>query len=194
MQDINEQSLLNGIKERSQASFRLLYETYHAPLFRFAESYVLSPDIAEDIVQEVFIKLWEDRKIKISKSLKGYLFFMVKNASLNYLRTIQLEDKRKTNLMEGQILSDVADLDLDDEVSRKIKSAIQELPPQCQKVYSLSIYSGLKQSEIAEELGISVNTVKAQIHRAKHLLREKLYQFRDLLILYSHLLRIKSRN
>lgn len=190
--EIDEKLLLKGIADRNQNTYRLLYEYYHAPLFRFAESFVCCSGIAEDVVQDVFIKLWENSKINISKSLKGYLFFMTRNACLNYLRDIKLEDKKKLKLMEGQVLSETVELNMEEEISARIKSAIKELPEQCQKVYSLSIYGGLKNTEIAEELDISVNSVKTQIHRAKQLLRTKLYRLRDLMILYSHLLLRKS--
>ena len=188
LMEIDEEILLKGIADRNQNTYRLLYEQFHAPLFRFAESYVGCPGIAEDIVQEVFIKLWENNKLKISRSLRGYLFFMTRNACLNYLRTIQIEDKNKLKLMEAQVLSESADLDMDEEIVDRIKSAIKELPEQCQKVYSLSLYGGLKYAEIAEEMGISVNSVKTQMHRAKQLLRSKLYRLRDTMILYTHLL------
>ena len=111
MKDINEKILLKGIADRNQNTYRLLYEKFQAPLFRFAETYGCCPGVAEDIVQEVFIKLWENSKIKISKSLRAYLFFMVRNACINYLRSIQLEDKRKLKLMEAQILSDSVGLE-----------------------------------------------------------------------------------
>ncbi len=184
--EIDEEILLKGIADRNQNTYRLLYEQFHVPLFRFAESYVCCPGIAEDIVQDVFIKLWENNKLKISKSLRAYLFFMTRNASLNYLRKIQIEDKKKLILMEAQVLSESIEINMDEEISERIKTAIKELPEQCQKVYSLSLYGGLKYAEIAEEMGISINSVKTQMRRAKQQMRSKLYRLRDMMILYSH--------
>ncbi|RKE02253.1 RNA polymerase sigma-70 factor [Marinifilum flexuosum] len=185
MQRINEKILLKGIEDRNQSSFRLLYETYHAPLFRFAESYVCCPGIAEDIVQDVFIKMWEERIGSINRSLKAYLFSMVRNRCIDYLRTVKVEDKRKLKLMEALVLSDSVDLSLDEGITRQIKKAIEELPDQCKEVYKMSVYDGLKHAEIAEELDISIDSVKVQVFRAKKGLRKKLMHLRELLLLFS---------
>ncbi|PXY03229.1 hypothetical protein DF185_03865 [Marinifilum breve] len=182
-----ERLLSKKIAERDKNAFRLLFETYHAQLFRFAETYVCSPDLAEDIVQEVFIKLWENSHIKISRSLRSYLFLMVKNACIDHLRSVKLEDKKKLKLAEAQIISESVGVNLDSEVSLKIKRAIDELPDQCKEVYRMSVYSGLKHAEIADELDISVNAVKVQVYRAKKLLKKKLYSLKELLVLFSHL-------
>lgn len=185
VQKINDKILLKGIEDRNQSSFKLLYETYHAPLFRFAESYVCCPGIAEDIVQEVFIKIWEDRASRINRSLRAYLFLMVRNRCIDYLRTMKVEDKRKLKLMESQILSDSVELNMDETITREIKKAIEELPAQCKEVYKMSVFDGLKHAEIAEELDISVDSVKVQVFRAKKGLRKKLLHLRELLLLFS---------
>lgn len=186
---IAEEKLLNQrIAERDKNAFRLLFDTYHAQLFRFAECYVCSPDVAEDIVQEVFIKLWVNPKIRISRSLRSYLFLMVKNACIDHLRSMKLEDKKKLTLAEAQIVSESISVNIDSEVSLKIKRAIDELPAQCKEVYCLSVYSGLKHAEIAEELGISVNTVKVHVFRAKKILKERLRSLKELLVLFTHLI------
>lgn len=177
--------MILGLAKRDRRTFGLLFEKYHAPLFRFAETYVGCPETSEDIVQEVFIKLWENPETRISKSLQAYLFLMVRNRCIDYLRFLQVEDKKQKKLMEALILSDSVDLELDEEVSRKIKAAIEELPVQCQQVYCMSVFDGLKHAEIADELGISVNAVKVQVFRAKKSLREKLYSLHEFLVLFS---------
>lgn len=89
-----EKILLLGLANRDRRVYAILFETYHAPLFRFAESYVCCPGLAEDIVQNVFIKMWEYPLKRVSKSLRSYLFLMVRNACVDYLRSIQIEDKK----------------------------------------------------------------------------------------------------
>ncbi|MDE5420732.1 RNA polymerase sigma-70 factor [Ancylomarina sp. DW003] len=180
-----EKILLLGLANRDRRVYAILFETYHAPLFRFAESYVCCPGLAEDIVQNVFIKMWEYPLKRISKSLRSYLFLMVRNACVDYLRSIQIEDKKKQKLFEAQILSDSVDLDIDENITLKIKGAIDELPEQCREVYKMSVFDGLKYSEIADELNISVSAVKVQVFRAKNRLREKLVSLRELLVLFS---------
>jgi RNA polymerase sigma-70 factor (ECF subfamily) len=189
---LEDRLLIRKIAQHDREAFRMLFESYHAQLFRFAEIYVCSPDIAEDIVQEVFIKLWENSGIRINQSLRSYLFLMVKNACIDYLRSLKLEDKKKKRLAEAQILSESVAINLDSEVSQKIKMAIDELPEQCKEVYRMSIYSGLKHSEIAEELNISVNAVKVQVFRAKKSLREKLYSIKELLVFFMQFYSIKK--
>lgn len=180
-----EKILLLGLANRDRRVYAILFETYHAPLFRFAESYVCCPGLAEDIVQNVFIKMWEYPLKRVSKSLRSYLFLMVRNACVDYLRSIQIEDKKKQKLFEAQILSDSVDLDIDENITLKIKGAIDELPEQCREVYKMSVFDGLKYSEIADELNISVSAVKVQVFRAKNRLREKLVSLRELLVLFS---------
>ena len=177
--------LIFGLANRDKRAYAILFETYHAPLFRFAETYVCCPGLAEDIVQEVFIKIWENPVRRVSKSLRSYLFLMVRNACIDYLRSVQVEDKKKQKLFEAQVLSDSVDLDFDENISLKIKDAINELPEQCREVYQMSIFDGLKHAEIAEELDISVSAVKVQVFRAKKNLREKLANLREYLILFS---------
>ena len=180
-----EKILILGLANRDKSAYAILFETYHAPLFRFAETYVCCPGLAEDIVQDVFIKIWENPVSRVSKSLRSYLFLMVRNSCIDYLRSVQVEDKKKQKLFEAQVLSDSGDLDIDENISRKIKDAINELPEQCREVYQMSIFDGLKHSEIAEELEISVSVVKVQVFRAKKNLRKKLMNLREFLVLFS---------
>jgi len=174
-----------GLANRDKRVYGLLFETYHAPLFRFAETYVCCPGLAEDIVQDIFIKIWENPLSRISRSLRSYLFLMVRNACIDYLRSVQVEDKKMQKLFEAQVLSDSVDLDINEDITLKIKDAIDELPEQCREVYHMSVYDGLKHSEIADELNISVSAVKVQVYRAKNSLREKLASLREFMILFS---------
>lgn len=188
-----EKILLLGLANRDKRAYAILFEMYHAPLFRFAETYVCCPGLAEDIVQDIFIKTWENPVSRVSKSLRSYLFLMVRNACIDYLRSVQVEDKKKQKLFEAQVLSDSVDMDIDENITLKIKDAINELPEQCREVYQMSIFDGLKHSEIAEELNISVSAVKVQVYRAKNNLRNKLSNLREFLILFSFLSFNKNR-
>lgn len=179
-----DEVLLKGLRRRDNMVFGQIFEKYHASMFRFAETFVFRQEVAEDIVQEVFIKLWEMPDIRIEKSLKSYLFLMVRNRCIDYLRSLQVEDKRKKKLLEAQILSDTTDLEFDEETSEIIRKTINELPEQCRLVYNLSVYENMKYDEIAKELHISVNAVKVQIFRARKYLRKNLYALRDNLILF----------
>jgi RNA polymerase sigma-70 factor (family 1) len=185
MMENQEKLILIGLANRNRQMFEWLFKEYHAPLFRFAESYVCCPDLAEDIVQEVFIKLWENPTSHISRSLRAYLFFMVRNSCIDYLRSVKVEDKNRTKLMEAQILSDSVDIEMDESFIDRIKIVINELPDQCRQVYQMSVFDGLKHTEIAEELGISESAVKVQIFRAKKHLQKRLLHLREFLILFT---------
>jgi RNA polymerase sigma-70 factor (ECF subfamily) len=182
----------NTILVRDKSSFRLLYEKHHDELFRFAESFVCCPGISEDIVQEVFIRLWEDKNLKIKTSLRSYLFSMTRNRCLNYIRSMKVEDKHKIKLTEAQIVSNSSDINLDDNVFKEIKTAVSELPEQCKQIYELAIYDGLKYAEIAEELHVSIDTVKVQVFRAKKNLRKKLVHLHKLINLMIYFRDYKS--
>jgi len=188
-----EKILMLGLANRDKRAYAILFETYHAPLFRFAETYVCCPGLAEDIVQDVFIKIWENPVSRVSKSLRSYLFLMVRNSCIDYLRTVQVEDKKMQKLFEAQVLSDSVDLDIDENITLKIRDAIEELPEQCREVYQMSVYDGLKHAEIAEELDISVSSVKVQVYRAKNNLRDKLSCLREFMILFSFMSSRRNR-
>lgn len=182
--EYQERELIEGIQKKERKIFVYLFEQYHAPLFRFAETYVCCPGQAEDIVQEVFIKLWERPVLTVKKSLRSYLFLMTRNNCIDYLRSVQVEDKRLKKLMEAQILSDSIDLIIDDKISATINNAVEELPEQCKRIYRMAIFDGLKYADIADELDVSVNAIKVQMFRAKKLLRHKLQNMYENLIMF----------
>jgi RNA polymerase sigma-70 factor (ECF subfamily) len=175
---------IKELKRQNTKAFGQVFEKYHASMFRFAETFVFRAEVAEDIVQEVFIKLWEKTDLQIDRSLKSYLFLMVRNSCIDYLRALQVEDKRMKKLLEAQILSDTTDIEFDEITTEIIKRTINELPDQCRQVYQMSIYDSMKYGDIARELDISVSAVKVQMFRARKYLRENLYRLRDNIILF----------
>ncbi|WP_170154625.1 RNA polymerase sigma-70 factor [Mangrovibacterium diazotrophicum] len=185
MSEKNESILLDGIVRKDSQAFARLYSMYHAALFRFSEAYVYDSQQAEDIIQEVFIKLWEMPTIPVERSLKSYLFQMVKNRCLDHLRSLQVEDKNKKKLFEAQAVSDSTDLELDEKSTAIIKNAIEQLPEQCKQVYLLAVFQNMKYQDIADELNISVSAVKVQMFRARKYLKENLSGLRESLSLFS---------
>ncbi len=184
-QNIQEKEFIKGITQKDKRVFALLFEKYHARLFRFAQSYIFDIDATEDIVQEVFIKLWEKTDLRIDRSLESYLFLMVKNRCIDYLRALHVEDKKKQKLMEAQILSDSTHIELDENAVQLIKRTISRLPDQCQQVYKFAIYDDMRYVDIAKELNISVNAVKVQMFRARKYLRENLARHKDSFFLFT---------
>lgn len=154
-----------------------LFTANHKALCNVAYKIVRDRSTAEDIVQDVFLKLWRKRdEIQIESTLKGYLFKAVANAALNELqraKKIQFKDEIK------ELERPVADIPAQEEVNpqileKKLSDALNTLPPRCRAIFILSRYENLKYREIAEQLNISVKTVEAQMGIALEKLRAEL--------------------
>jgi RNA polymerase sigma-70 factor (ECF subfamily) len=175
-----EKKLIPGGRLNS-SSFEELFRSYFTPLMLFAKKILVDEDDAREVVHKVFIALWEKREeIDLAKSLKSYLFTSVHNRSLNVLR-----DRKK---FSDEELPEVAgDWDVSTqiesmELEEKIREAIQSLPEKCRQVFELNRFEGLKYSEIAEKLNISIKTVENQMSKALKILREKLAHYLTLLL------------
>jgi len=162
--------------------FKQIFETWYPRLLRFAKEYV--GDEAEDILQNVFLKLWEKRTLlSADTNLNAYLLTMVKNRCMDFLNHQKVVERyashQKTIQQETSFnyyaisKFDPEQMDIE-ALERLAEKAIAELPEQCRKVFELSRYEGLKYREIAERLGISVKTVETHISNALKILRKKL--------------------
>ncbi|MET7030313.1 RNA polymerase sigma-70 factor [Sediminicola luteus] len=160
------------IQKHNKFVFKKLFESLYEDLVFFANGYLFDVSASEDIVQETFIQLWEKAEtITIKNSLKAYLYSMVRNRCLNYLKTIKITDS--SNILDFQAII-VSDYDLDDYTNEdkeiiysQILKIIETLPAKMQTIVKLRFMNNYKYSEIAEEMNVSVNTVKTQLKRAK---------------------------
>ena len=160
------------IQKQNKFVFKKLYESLYEDLVFFANGYLFDISASEDIVQETFIQLWEKAEtITIKISLKAYLYSMVRNRCLNYLKTIKITDS--FNILDFQAIIE-SDYDLDDYTNEdkeiiysQILKIIETLPAKMQTIVKLRFMNNYKYSEIAEEMNVSVNTVKTQLKRAK---------------------------
>ena len=156
----------------------------------FARKYTGDLDSAREIVHTVFIKVWENRsEFDWNKPAKSYLFTSVYNRSMNYIRDnkkfLNHEDASLQNLVPDE--SAYSDHLETAELEEKIRKSLLKLPEKCRQVFELSRFEGKKYSEIADELGLSVKTVEAQMSKALRLVREKLLLVAALVIIYSYL-------
>jgi len=153
-----------------------LFKTYFTPLMAFSRKILGDEDDAREVVQQVFIRLWEKRgDIDLSTSLKSYLFTAVNNRSLNVIR-----DRKKFSseeVPEGPGDWDVSEELESVELEEKIRGAISSLPERCRLIFELSRFEGLKYAEIALKLDISVKTVENQMTKALKILREQLANY-----------------
>ncbi len=180
----NSEILFEKIKRKDSVAFEKVFRDNYKSLYLFAENFVCDGQIAEDIIQSVFLKLWEADKTTSISNLKGYLYKATKNACLTHLGHLQMIDRHKEKLVEALVYSQNLDIEEDIELQKKIKDAVNKLPPQCQKIIYLKIYEGLKNEEIAEEMDISVNTVRTQIFRGYKMLRKHLSAFYLIALLF----------
>lgn len=172
--DITDQkALVEQLKKGNKQALSYLFDTYYERLYLFAEKFIYDSDKANDIVQEVFVRIWENcQKLEITTSLTSYLFTGVRNECLDYLRALHIEDHHNRKYLETHIDSYTMDAIEDDELLDDVKKIINGLSPQCREIFQLRIFKGYKYKEIALELNISESVVKVQIHRAYQKLKE----------------------
>lgn len=169
------------------SGFEALFQINYRPLCASAYRIVQSKDIAEDIVQDVFIKLWEKRNsLTINASLKAYLFQSVVNQSINYnkkYRNAQIRESLFNAAISVDTDTTTEQMDYK-ETSVRIDTAIKSLPEACRMVFVLSRYEHLSYKQIAEHLQISVKTVESQMTKALKLLRNRLLWMHLLIFFY----------
>jgi len=175
---------LAGYKGHLRDNFDKIYVVYFSRMKRFAKEYVLSDEDAENIVQDVFLLLWEKREVlEIQVSLVPYLFSLVKNKSLDFLRHKVVAEEFKQELSAKLFSLELMEYSFssDEEIERIITVAINKLPERCREIFIKSRIKGMKYREIAESLDISVNTVENQMSIALKKLRVELKDYLPLL-------------
>jgi RNA polymerase sigma-70 factor, ECF subfamily len=167
-----------------------VFDTHFFSLAFSATRYVKEYAIAEDIVQDVFVKLWQNiDELKHIEDLKGYLFKAVKNSSLNYIRHLNVKQKFDANseATHSVFEKSVEDCKIDEETNNKIHQAVSKLPDHWREAFVLSKYENLKYHEIARKMNISEKTVEKYISKSLQFLR---FELKDLLLIGILLLRI----
>lgn len=171
----SEKEIIEALRKKEEEAYCFLFDEYFERMVWFAEYFLLDRKEGEDIVQEVFLKLWhESRVLDIRTNLKTYLFSLVRNACLNRIKHLHIEDRHKQLLAEAQLYAEIPDIELDPVLVKKIYAAIDELPEQARIIFKRCVIDGKKYKEVAEEMGISVNTINTQMKRAYKYLRERL--------------------
>ncbi len=181
-----EHILFEKIKKGDEKAFERLFRTYYSHLCLFAENYVQNQAEAEEIVQDIFVKIWEKRdEIEIKSSLKNYLIRSTKNQCLNFIKHNKIKEKHaKTMLSEKESASTGRDNFIEIDLMEKIEESINSLPKKRQEVFRLSREEGLKYREIAEKLGVSIKTVETHMGLAIKTLREQLKNYSTFLTLF----------
>jgi RNA polymerase sigma-70 factor (ECF subfamily) len=175
MEKITDQVILD-FNQGDTYAFDLVFNTYYKSIVIFAEKITGSHTEAEDLVIDVFVKLYErSQQFNTEQHIKAFLYISARNKCLNYLK----EQKRYYDLQKEFVLYIQDDTLLEYEYSIKaelveaVRNAIEELPEECRKIFKLLYYEELKPAEIAEDLQISVSTVYVQKGRAMKALKLK---------------------
>jgi len=170
----------------SEAAFERFFKTYYQSVLQYAYVRLRDEKAAEDIVQQVFLNIWHKRaKLKIHTSLKAFLYKAVHNESLNYLKheRHKLAHGKYSLAAEGYDYRDkTSDPMALTELQYRIQKTMNELPEQCRHIFYMNRIEELKYREIADELGLSIKTVEAQISKALKILRKKLADYLPLLL------------
>ncbi len=165
----------SGIGNNNLNTIENLFNKYYPSLCAFAQSYINDCGSSEDIVQDVFITLWNKyEELDQIQSVKSYLYTSVRNACLNHLKHDNIVGKfAEAELSEKESDIFFNDHVIEEETHRFFYKAIQELPEKCREIILLSL-DGLKNTEISEELNVSINTIKTQKRIAYTYLRMRL--------------------
>ena len=183
---IDEEILIERLKDGDETAFELLFRFYYAGLVVFASQFTFDKEESEDIVQDFYIRLWEKRSnLRTADSLKSYFFQSVKNSCLNFLKHQKIKEQSINDLLslsEKSLLYD-PNLYIASELQEKVKRCIDTLPDRNREVFKMSRFDGLKNEEIAEKLNISKRTVETHISNSIKILKTQLKDYAGLLFL-----------
>lgn len=178
---MTDNELVTKLNKGELTAFQQLYSQYYVPLCVYAKQYTRIKEIAEEIVQDVFLNIWEHKgQLKITVSFKAYLFTAIRNQCLNHLKHLQVI--QEYNEYYTQLLKDAQDyyilsqetgdsILIANELEKSLMEAIDSLPDCCRKIFLMSRFEGLKHQDIADNLGVTLNTVHKQMSIALDKLR-----------------------
>jgi RNA polymerase sigma-70 factor (ECF subfamily) len=172
--------LLEELRLGNQVAFTMLFRKYYRDLVIFGGNFLHDKDLCEDIVQNLFLKLWTHReKLEIDSSFKSFLLRSVQNSCLDELRhrKVVQEHENYSGLMDPADHQDTEDYVLYSDLKSSLDEAMEKLPVVCREAFQLNRFEGMKYKEIADRLHVSERTIEVRIGRAIGLLRYYLKAF-----------------
>jgi RNA polymerase sigma-70 factor (family 1) len=172
-----EDHIVDGLRSGRESAYRQLFELYYQKLVVFAMKYLGDLEIARDLVQDLFLSIYESRRsISIQTSLKSYLYSAVKNRCLNHIKHKAVREKHTNTIIHSE---NGRDQDLEEkinatELEARIFEIVSQLPDKCRQIFIMSRVDGKRNREIADELKLSVRTVETQISKALKTLKDNL--------------------
>lgn len=170
----SEQNTLSAIKSGDIKAYEKLFKSYYAPLCGFVNKMVNDSEVAEEIVQELFYKIWKNKStMVITTSIKSYLYKSVYNKALHYFEHEKVKNKYTEYASHNVNYSETPEQAMQTgEVYLIYKATLNSLPHNCRKIFQMSRNYGLKYHEIADKLSISVKTVEANMGKALKAFRQ----------------------
>lgn len=170
--------LLSELMSGNARAFKRIFEDHYASLCRYAATVLRDPDNAQSLVQNVFVKLWENRsQLGDVQSLPRYLTTMVKNEAINYLKREKRQVRMPRLPDNGDLDQSAENLIRKHELQKHIIVALSSLPARCREAFEMSRFENLSNHEIAKAMGISAKGVEALITRSMKILRAELSEF-----------------
>lgn len=164
-----ENNLLKLLSKGDKDAFSVIFKTYYVDLVLFANTYIHDKAVAEEIVQEMFIKLWEKHKtLNITTSLKSYLLKSIQNKCFDWIQHLKVRDSYRNYQLQYPELykNNTEEYILHSELNKQIEKVFEQLSPEIVKTFKMNRFDGLKYNEIAEELDVSLRTVESRISKA----------------------------
>lgn len=189
---LTDQEIVIAIRLSNEQVFEATFRQHYGPLCQYARTFLSDYDEAEEVVQAVFLTIWEKRQdLEITVSLKSYLYRAVHNRCLNRIRHLAVQAEHREQAAyelyqsaDGPGAETSAQGLIADELSERLQAAIQRLPEQCRLIFMMSRFEEMKYQEIADQLGLSIKTVENQIGKALRILRTELADYLPILLLF----------
>jgi RNA polymerase sigma-70 factor (ECF subfamily) len=182
---VTDSEFVAGMRKSDEAAFETVFRSYYERLCNYANTMLYDVDEAEEVVQNTFLTLWEQRdSIEIHTSVKSYLYRAVHNSCLNRIKHNKVKQMHGEHVrynMESSV-EGTSQMVIGKELEQQINAAIESMPQQCRTVFVLSRFENLTYAEIAEQLKISIKTVEKHMVKALKILRERLKDYLPLLL------------
>jgi RNA polymerase sigma-70 factor (ECF subfamily) len=165
----SDSEIIGRIRQGDKQEFEILFRSSYVSLVRYAKTLIRDHDASEEIVQELFFRLWQDRQnLRIESSLNGYLYRSVHNRALHYIEHQKVVSRHAGEMIAGAELTSepVTEELYYHELQARVARVLERLPERCRMIFRMNRFEGLKYNEIADKLAVSLKTVEADMGKA----------------------------
>lgn len=180
-----DREVIDRFRHGDELAFGIIFDAYYGALVRYAHTILRDMDEAEDVVQSVFIRIWQGReRLDEVVMLRSVLYKAVQNGCFNKLKHLKVRAVHAKSVQHYGEQYDYNEGVLNSELQRRIEEVIEGLPAQCGKIFKMSRFEEMKYQEIADALGLSVKTVENQMGKALKILRVELKDYLPLVLIF----------